>query len=279
MDQADGNPPRGFTTAFFGGLGVTLQSIVCLIILAVGLLLIVLALWGLSFLSRIPGIGGMFGFLLAGPTMLVLASCYAVLAFGVASMFVALWRAHGIVGSLGRAIDIVLKRPLDTVLHFIVLWLLIVPIEIFVAAVMAGGASLTATMYASDSYMQYMGGSPLGMLSGGGAIAASIGIVFAAVAALFVLIALLGTVLIFDSLASTTDATSADLLRNRAETLKAEVEKHRPQAAAPQATATSQPPPAAGAATLAPAATGCASCGALLVPGDRFCGECGSPSG
>ena len=190
----------------------------------------------------------------------------------------ALWRGHGIIGSLGRAIDIVLKRPLDTLLHFIVLWLLIVPIEIFVAAVMLGGSSLTAAMYAGAAG-RYMDNNPLAMLSSLGASAASIGIVFAAVAALFALIALLGTVLIFDSLASTTDATSADFLRTRAETLKAEVEKHRPQAVATPAAQHSAAPPPAATAAPAPAAAGCANCGAVLVPGDRFCGECGNPSG
>ena len=274
VDQADGRASRGFGAAFFGGLGVTLQSILCLIMLGVGLLVVVLVLWALSFLGHIPGIGGLFAFLLAGPTMLVLAFCYAVLAFGVALMFVALWRGNGMIGSIGRAIDIVLKRPLDTVLHFIVLALLIVPIGVFVAGVMFGGAALTGVMYGTGSAFGggSFGGGPLSMLmssfGGGsmGAVMVSIGVVFVAVWALFVLIQMLGTILIFDSLAAETAGDSADFLRRKAQQVKAKVEEYRPQTPPPQA-----PPPAA-----APRVARCVSCNAPLTPGDKFCGECGT---
>ncbi|MBS0381679.1 MAG: zinc ribbon domain-containing protein [Proteobacteria bacterium] len=277
VDEADNAPPRSFTAAFFGGLGVTLQAIACLIILGVGFLLVVLVLWALSFLSRIPGIGPLFAFLLAGPTMLVLAFCYALLVFGVALMFVALWRGNGMVGSIGRAIDIVVKRPLDVVLHFIVLWLLIVPIEIFVVAVLFGGSALTGAMYGSASALgggmlgdgMMGGGGMMSMLAGAGAgmgaAAISIGIVLAAIWAGFVLIAMLGNILIFDSLAAETSATSAGFLAAKVRQLKDKVEEHRPQAtAAPRA--------------AAPAAASCGQCGAALTPGDRFCGECGAPT-
>lgn len=286
VDQADGNPPRGFAAAFFGGLGVTLQAIVCLILLGLGLLLVVLVLWALSFLGKIPGIGPLFAFLLAGPTMLVLAFCYALLVFGVALMFVALWRGNGMLGSIGRAIDIVTKRPLDVVLHFIVLALLIVPIEVFVAAVLFAGSALTGLMYASGGMggggVMDMAGGFMSMASGygggGGATMAatfiSIGVVLAAVWALFVLIGTLGNILIFDSLAAETSATSAGFLGDKVKQLKQKVEEHRPQA---PVAARPAPPPAPNPAAARAAA--CGHCGAALTPGDRFCGECGSPSG
>lgn len=272
VDQADAREPRGFAAAFFGGLGVTLQAIACLIILGVGLLLVILVLWALSFLARIPGIGPLFAFLLAGPTMLILAFCYAVLAFGVALMFVALWRGHGLTGSIGRAIDIVLKRPLDVVLHFIVLGLLIVPIEIFVVVVLFGGSAMTGMMYASGQFGGYggFGGGPMSLLAPAaaslGAAGVSIGIVLAAVWALFVLIGILGNILIFDSLAAETSATSAGFLEGKVRQLKSKVEEHRPRSV----------PPAAGSAT---ATATCGHCGARLTPGDKFCGECGTPAG
>lgn len=272
VDEADAAPPRSFTAAFFGGVGVTLESVVCLVMLGVGLLLVVLVLWALSFLSRIPGIGPLFAFLLAGPSMLILAFCYAVLVFGVALMFVALWRGHGMVGSVGRAIDIVIKRPLDVVLHFIVLWLLIVPIEIFVVAVLFGGSALTGVMYGSVSALGgngMMGGGMMSMLAsagaGLGAAGISIGVVLAAIWAGFALIAMLGNILIFDSLAAETSATSAGFLEGKVRQLKAKVEEHRPTAPSPQA-----------ATPAASATAACRSCGARLTPGDKFCGECGN---
>jgi hypothetical protein len=283
VDQADGNEPRGFAAAFFGGLGVTLQSIACLVILGVGLLLVVLVLWALSFLGKIPGIGPLFAFLLAGPTMLVLAFCYAVLVFGVSLMFVALWRGDGMIGAIGRAMDIVVKRPLDVVLHYIVLALLIVPIEIFVAAVLFGGSALTGMMYASGSFGGYggfdaYGGGPMSWLSPAtasmGAAGVSIGLVLAAVGALFVLIGLLGNILIFDSLAADTSATSAGFLEGKVKQLREKVEEHRPRA--PVAPPASAPPAPAAPASVA--ATSCVQCGAALTLGDKFCGECGAPA-
>lgn len=304
VDQADGKSSRGFGAAFFGGLGVTGQSIVCLLILGVGMVLVILVLWALSFLGRIPGIGPMFSFLLAGPTMLILGACFAVLAFGISLMSVALWRGNGMLGSLGRAIDIVLKRPLDVVLHFIVLWLLIVPIELFVALVLYAGAMLTVMMYASSGGLvdglsgyggYYGGGSPLGALMGSaaslGGASASLGIVFAAVMALFVLISMLGNILIYDSLAGSTEAGSADFLRAKAAQMKAKVDENRPRAApapvyaapapvAPAPAAPAAPPPVAqppaAPPAAAPAPASCVSCGASMTPGDRFCGECGA---
>lgn len=279
VDQADGKPSRGFGAAFFGGIGVTLQAIVCLIALAIGLLVVVLVLFALSFLGKIPGIGALFAFVLAGPTMLILAFCYGVLVFGVTLMFVALWRGHGMLGSIGRAMDIVRRRPLETVLHFIVLALLILPIAVFVALVLAAGASLTSAMYGAGAML---GGDLSYMMhSGAGAemaaVMVSVAIVVAVVVALFVLIQMLGNILIFDSLSADTEPGAADFLRDKVQQVKAKVEANRPQApaGAPAAAAAAPPPPRPQPA--APAAARCASCHAQLVPGDRFCGECGTP--
>jgi hypothetical protein len=300
VDQADGHQPRGFLAAFFGGVGVTLQALACLVLLAVGMLLVVLVLWALSFLAAIPGIGSLFAFLLAGPTMLVLAFCYAVLAFGVALMYVALWRGNGIIGSIGRAIDIVIKRPLDVVLHFIVLVLLVVPIQVFVTSVLFGASFLTGAMYVTSSASG--GGGGYGGYGGYGASAAerimsgmthgaasmgaagvSIGMVLAAILAGFALIYVLGIILIYDSLAAETSATSAGFLQDKVRQIKEKVEEHRPQApAAPRPFVPSAAPAGPVAPAPQPAASAtvarCASCGAALAPGDRFCGECGAPA-
>ena len=104
-----------------------------------------------------------------------------------------------------------------------------------------------------------LAGGPMGMLAGGGAAlgaaGVSIGMVLAAVWALFVLIGVLGNILIFDSLAAETSATSAGFLEAKVKQLKQKVDENRPAAA---------PKPK------------CTQCGAALTPGDKFCGECGT---
>src|SRR5699024_3609937 len=137
----------------------------------------------------------------------------------------------------GRAIDIVLKRPLETVLYFVILALLVLPIESFVISTMAGGSGFVGAMYASHhvSAMYYgagIGATPLRFLAGtSGGFSASTGIVFAAVFAVFVLIQMLGTILVHDALAADLPANSAEFMRNRANRIKDKINETRPKAA------------------------------------------------
>ncbi|EIL97044.1 hypothetical protein RHOFW104T7_12540 [Rhodanobacter thiooxydans] len=261
VDQADGRPGRGFVAAFFGGLGATLNVLLALLLLALGLLLVFVALYLLALLGRIPGIGPLFAFLLAGPGAIVLLFCYGVLAIGTPLLLVAVWRGEGVLGSLGRAVDIVLKRPLDALLHFVLLWLIVAPVAIFVLALLAVSAGASMSMY-SHGFGDYGYGAGLeymlmSSMQGLGAASVSVGIVFAVVVALFALVYLFGYIMVYDSLNAGLASTAESRLRGGFNQLRQKVEQHRPQA------------------TAAPTAPGCKGCGARLTPGDQFCGECG----
>lgn len=265
VDQADGLPGRGFSAAFFGGLGATLNTFLTMLLLALGLLLVFMALYLLSLLGKIPGIGPVFAFLLAGPGAIVLMFSYGVLAIGTPLLMVAVWRGEGALGALGRAVDIVLKRPLDALLHFVLLWLIVTPVTAFVLILLMAASGISVSMYShgfDDGFggYGYGGGLQYMLMSaaqGLGAASASVAIVFAVVVALFVLVGMFGYVMVYDSLSVGMTATAEDRLRGSFNQLKHKVEQHRPKAAA---------------ASGAPV---CKGCGARLTPGDQFCGECG----
>ncbi len=262
VDQADGRPGRGILAAFFGGLHATLTSFLATLLLFVSLILVFAALYLLSLLGKIPGVGSFFAFLLAGPSAIVLAFCYGVLAIGTPLLLVAVWRGEGVLGSLGRAVDIVLKRPLDALLHFVLLWLIVMPVALFVFMLMVVTSGVSLSIYSlgfSDSSAYY--GSPMDRLLAGamssfqqlGAASASIGIAIAVLLALFVLVGMFGYIMVYDSLNAGVASSAEGRLRGGFDQLKQKVEQHRPQAVAQK----------------------CKSCGGVLIPGDQFCGECG----
>lgn len=277
VDQADGRAPRGFAGAFFGGLSATLTTFIALLAMGVVLVLVIGVIYLLSLLGKIPGIGPIFAFLFAGPGAVVLAFCYGVLVIGTPLLLVAVWRGEGIMGSLGRAIDIVIKRPLDALLHFLMLALIEAPVAIFVFVLMAITSAFNLYLYSpgiSDGFggMYGYGGSPFDMLLGSamsgaarmGAAAASVGLVYALLVAMFALVGLFGYVMVYDSLSAGLASRAAERLRGGFNQIKQKVEQNRPRAAGPVA------PP-----TAAPAARSCGACGAPLAAGDQFCGECG----
>jgi hypothetical protein len=266
VDQADGRQGRGFVAAFFGGLGATLNTFLATLLLLAGLLVVLVALYLLSLLGKIPGIGPLFAFLFAGPGAVVLMFCYGVLAIGIPLLMVAVWRGHGVLGSLGRAVDIVLKRPLVALLHFVMLWLIVAPVAIFALILLAAASGLSISMYSSGFGSNFGGGLEYALMSsmqGMGAASVSVGIVFAVVLALFVLVGMFGYIMVYDSLSADVTSTVEGRLRGSFDQLKQKVEQHRPQAVG------SAP------VTTASAAPTCKACGARMNAGDQFCGECG----
>lgn len=273
VDQADGQPGRGFLAAFLGGLHATLTSFVSLFILYLGLLVVVLVLGALAFLSRIPGIGPLFAFLFAGPSTLILVFCIVVLFLGAPLLLVAVWRGEGVMGAIGRSMDILSKRPLETLLHLIVLWLVVVPVSLIATGLIWLGAGLCLSLYAGagggmssllGSYGSYGGGLSSMVFGQMGGAGASIAIVLAVVEAMFALVSMFGYIMVFDSLNAGVGHENGDRLRDGFGQLRQKLQEHRPRS---RPAAASAPPPSG--------ARRCTSCNAQLADGDRFCGECG----
>lgn len=281
VDQVDQQPCRSFAQAFFGGMGCTLWAALASILLAVALLVLWVVLAALTFLDRIPGIGPFFAFLLSGPTAVIFAFCFVFLALGVPLIYVAIWRGHNAIGAIGRAVDIVVRRPLETFVHFLVLWLIAFSATAFAFSMLFWGGAVTISMHAIvgvGSNLADMGGygtgygmgdGALGMLSGAvgnfvslGAAGISIGLIYLVLFALLQLIYLAGSILVHDSLGAGVDAASASRMRAGLQNFKRKIDESRPRAAAP-----AQSPP--------PMARRCPSCGAAVASGDVFCGSCG----
>ncbi|NID16384.1 zinc ribbon domain-containing protein [Luteibacter yeojuensis] len=281
LDQADRRPLRGMGAAFLGGLHGTWTSFLAFLLLGLGLVCVVLAMYLLSLLTRIPGVGTLFAFLLAGPGAVALAFCYGLLAIGTPLMLVAVWRGAGVLGAIGRAVDIVVKRPLDALLHFVVLTILVVPVAVFVIGLLTLTSTLSLSIFSgggAGSILGAMGGGYgyggmrgpfdglMNQLQSAGAASASIGVVMLVLVALFVLVGMFGYIMIHDSLGAGLDTHAEDRLRGGVSQIKRKLAEHRPQPqAAVQPTAT------------APARM-CSSCGTRLQGDDRFCGDCGTPA-
>ncbi|UPG85946.1 hypothetical protein L2Y94_00860 [Luteibacter aegosomatis] len=275
LDQADGAPSRSFGAALFGGLHSTWTALLAFLLLGLGLCGVLLLMYLLSLLARIPGVGPLFAFVLTGPGAIVLAFCYGMLALGIPLVLVAVWRGAGVFAALGRAVDIVVKRPLDTLLHFVLLALLIAPVAAFVGCLLGLTSTLSVTMFGGGGSLFMprqriyggFGGSPLDgafdQFQSAGAAGASVGMIMLVVVALFVLVGLLGYIMIHDSLATGLEGTSEDRLQAGMSTVRRALETHRPQATTK------------GPASPVDPVRDCAGCGARMTEGDRFCGECG----
>lgn len=275
MDQIDRKPCRGLVQAFFGGIGCTVSAVVALILLALGLLLLWIVLAALTFLDRIPGIGPVFAFLLSGQPALVFAFCIGFLSLGLPLVVASIWRGQGAIGAIGRAVDIVMQRPLETFVHFLVLGLIVFSAAAFAFGMLFWGSMVTFRMYAlvgigsSLSDMRGgFGGMGEGMMGSGltsamaGMIGNSLGSVYFLLFALMLLIYLAGSILVHDSLEAGVEAGTADRMRSGLHDFKRRIDESRLRtAAAPQASPSTGPR--------------CQSCGAAVAPGDAFCGNCG----
>lgn len=283
-DQIDHKPCRGLVQAFFGGIGCTMSAVAALILLALGLLLLWIVLAALTFLDRIPGIGPFFAFLLSGPTAVVFAFCFVFLSLGLPLMYASIWRGHGAIGAIGRAVDIVMRRPLETFVHFLVLGLIVFSAAAFAFGMLFWGSMVTFSMHAlvgirsglSDmsggfgGMGQDMGGggltyameSMIGNSLSLGAAGLSIGLAYLLLFALMLLIYLAGSILVHDSLEVGVEAGTADRMRTGLQDIKRKIDENRPRA-----TPSMQSPPSV--------ALRCPACGGAMAAGDVFCGNCG----
>lgn len=296
MDQAYDQPIRGFGPAFLGGVQSALYVIGLLILLGLGFAVILLVAYLLSLLGRIPGLGGLFGFLLAGPLVVVVALAYAVLLLAGPLVVAAVWHGEGFVGSLSRAVGIVIKRPLEVFMHFLVLALLVLPAVGFIVAVVLFGSMSVGGFFATSGFgswgtggiMRQFGPESMGGSGMGGAML-SIGLVWFLAWAVVSLIYVLGLIFVYRAVSEGVGSEATELVGQKLAQFKQKLDEYKPRGVSPGA------PPAApgdGAATSTEQATGgatapttpnpptaaaahCPNCGAAVQPDDVFCGSCG----
>ena len=290
LDQAADQPLRGFTAAFLGGMQSALYLIGLSILLSLATAVVLLVAYLLTLLARIPGVGGFFAFLFAGPLVVVLTATYAVLALAGPLMTVAVWDGEGFIGSFSRAVGIVLKRPLEVLLHFLVLGILVFPATAFLVALVGAASFSIGGFYASAALSggdYASGGGMMGMLSNFGATAGgaglSMGLVWFLVLAVTGLIYVLGTILVYRSTSEGVGDELNDAVSGRLSRLRRSLEENKPGrgngrgGAAREPSSLPQPEPAPTPTAQGPAAaTQCPSCHAEVAADDVFCGGCGA---
>ena len=286
VDQAYEQELRSLGAAFFGGIQSALYVIGLGLLLGLGMTLVMLFVYLLTLLARIPGMGGFFGFVFAGPLVLVLAAAYAVLALAGPLMVAAVWHGEGFLTSFTRAVAIVLKRPLEVLLHFLVLGVLVLPAAGFLGAIVGAASALVGGFYVSaaaggDVASVFSGGlsgwvSDFGATAGGAGI--SMGMVWFLVLSVMSLIYGLGMILVYRSTNEGVGTEVADAVGATLSQFKRKLDEHKPRAvdprSAPQAPAEafvpSVPTPQSSAAPQH-----CSACGSAVSADDVFCGNCG----
>lgn len=307
VDQAYDHPVRGFGASFIGGLQAALYAVGALILLGLGFAVVVLLVFLLSLLGRIPGIGGFFGFMLAGPSVVLVAMAYVVLLFAVPLMVVAIWHGEGLLGSLSHAADIVLKKPLEVFMHFLVLWLLVFPAAALIFGLVFGASMVVGGMYTPGAWngASYDSGGhgPMGMFMnsmanyGVGGPGISITLVLFLAWSVVGLIYVLGMIFVYRAVSEGVESEAAGLVRERLSKFKQKMNAYKPRGGLAQPTAPAGPesqdtvPQDAEAAAVPPLtvlegatnpepptqadAVRCPACGVEVRLEDAFCGSCG----
>ena len=250
-DQAYDRPIRSFMSAFLGGLRVTLAAIGVLVVLALGYALVWLVVFLLALLARIPGIGGAFAFVFAGPSVLVLALTVAVLLLAAPLALASLWHGDGMTAALRRAVTIVVRRPLDVFMRFLVLGLIVMPAALFLFAMVGMGDMSVTGMYLVDA-LRSMGGTYGGMGGGGyggmgpmaalfgslmgqglGAAGVSTALVWYLAIAVVGLIHMLGVIWIYESVSDGIGLEGLDVVQRQAARIKARMSEQGPASKGP----------------------------------------------
>ncbi len=292
VDQAADQPLRSFTAAFLGGMQSAVYLLGLSILLALATAVVLLVAYLLTLLARIPGVGGFFAFLFAGPLVVVLTATYAVVALAGPLMTVAVWDGEGFIGSFSRAVGIVLKRPLEVLLHFLVLGILVFPAAAFLTGLVAAASFSVGGFYASAALSgggygggDYGGGGMTGMLSHFGATAGgaglSMGLVWFLVLAVISLIYVLGTILVYRSTSEGVGDELNEAVSGRLSRFRRTLEENKPRRGNGRGGAAAEPgslpQPAPTPTAQAPVAgTHCPSCHAEVGADDVFCGGCGA---
>ena len=276
VDQAYDKPLRGFVEAFLGGMPAALYVFGLGVLLGLGTGLVMLVTYVVTLLARIPGAGGFFGFVFGGPLVVLVAATYAVLALAGPLMVVAVWHGEGFLTSFTRAVGIVLKRPLEVLLHFLVLGILVFPAAGFLGGLVSAASFTVGGFYAVGALGGGTdfdpGSSVLSRLDSLGSLASGAGVsmalVWFLVLSIICLIYVLGTILVYRSTSEGVENDWDQTIGGKLNELRRKIDENKPRRAAPAAA-----PPAV--ADPAPAAQ-CPSCQQAINPNDVFCGGCGA---
>ncbi|MGQ9724958.1 MAG: zinc ribbon domain-containing protein [Tepidimonas sp.] len=292
LDQAYDQPIRGFGPAFLGGVQSALYVTGQFMVLSLGFGVVLLAVFLLSLLGRIPGVGGLIGFVLAGPLVVVVALAFVVLLLAWPLMIAAVWHGEGFFGSLLRAVGIVMKRPLEVFMHFLVLGLLLYPAAALILSAMLVGSALVGGFFFSGRLVG-LGLVLVGMLDldniawvGMGGAGLSIGLVWLLALSVVSLIFVLGMIFVYRAVSEGVSSEASDVLAQKLAQFKQKFDEYKPRpvpmappvaAASPKqpriAQARADQPPAPPTPPDAP--MHCPACGAVVQPEDLFCGSCG----
>ncbi len=267
LDQADDRPVRGFGPALLGGVQAVWYAIGVGLLFGLGFALLVLLLGAVALLARIPHVGGVFAFVLGGPSAALVALAWGALLLGGPLATVAIWRGEGFLGSVGRAGAIVLRRPLAALVRFLILGLLTLPVMGLAFGTAAVAGLIVAGLYvpggsvwAGVDTLQHIDGVAFGGV-GIGAARLSIGLIWFLAWAVVALVFSYGAILI-DRAVGHADGWGGDALTRRLARFR-------------QALADSRPRPMPPADSGATATLHCPGCGAAVRPDDRFCARCG----
>ena len=300
VDQAYDQPVRGFGAAFFGGMQAALYVIGGIILLGLAFAVVLVAVFMLSLLGRIPGVGGAFGFMLGGPSVVTIALADAVLVLAGPLIVAGIWHGEGLFASVARATDIVLKKPLDVLLYFLVLALIMVPAVAFIFGVVFGASSVVGGMYAPAGLGHFSRADVSGIqmfmatMDANGLTGAAISIAMVVFLAwsMVTLIYLLGVIFVYRAVSEGVESEAADLVGQRLAQFKQKLDEYKsraaitpPPAAPSSGSAAASVPPSdahadASGQREAPATDGanpdhCPACGAAVAADDAYCGHCG----
>lgn len=300
MDAARGLEPPSFVTAFFAGAASFVKSIAVLVLAAIATLLYWLIWAAVFFVCKLPGLGVVL-FAIAFPVAIILTALVTLgvfVAFGL--LLPSLWEGNTVMAAIARLIAIASKRPIDALVYFFMLGLLMAFVGTVIfgtlgfaflsvsgisVAVMGFGlgdfSGLLGGIFQQHHYYGgFGGGSGFGGFGGdesrtGSYLTAAgidgaiiLGVVMAALFSVY----LMGLNIIYLMLSEGVDPKAAEaMLSERMNQMKQKAEEAQERAR--QHIQQAQEQRQAAAATTTDKK--CIACGAQMGPADEFCGECG----
>ena len=306
MDEANGHPSRPIGAAVMSSVGTSHRLILLLLIIAAIYLLGIVAFALLLFICKVPGIGPLlYAFVFPAGVVVSGMAIFAVPTVIFPLSAPAIWNGASTIGGVSQVIAVARKRLLLVLLLMLAVGLIAGVVAGLIGLIVASGTVLTTLLSTAVAVGDsgglsgitpgLLGAFPAGGFGGGvGAYATAMavggGILYSAALTLPGLVYLRGASAVYLRAIDGLDLAGAhDALREtvaaaqlRAKEFQAQAQAtaqryaqraHAPAAAVSGAGAFSAAGPLV---AVAPAGTpGCSICGAVLVPGDVFCANCG----